>query len=298
MQRSTHVLAVIAIEVLAITCLAAGSQADKDKDKKKDKDNFVSKEERQAAIRRAQVWIPTVIPSMDLRKGPSGPGSFAPDELVACDYVEKKMNGNSPKFTCRLADQDEVKVKFGRDNGEVYAEVATTRLLWALGFGADRMYPVQRRVPRVSAGFSRRASQRQHDRVGRASQHRAQDAGHAIETHEDSGWAWPELDLVSEQAGGAPRAQVDALQTARLAPAAHRLQARPAASALPSDGKPRREGRAACAEPLMMLNDVGLTFGHANSFNRNGPGSTNFEEWSHTPVWKVVGVRRRTSRSR
>ena len=27
-------------------------------------------------------------------------------------------------------------------NGEVYAEVAATRLLWALGFGADRVYPV------------------------------------------------------------------------------------------------------------------------------------------------------------
>ena len=36
----------------------------------------------------------------------------------------------------------EVKVKFGGNNGEVYGEVLATRLLWALGFGADRMYPV------------------------------------------------------------------------------------------------------------------------------------------------------------
>ena len=42
-----------------------------------------------------------------------------------------------------IAPDDEVKVKFGGANGEVYAEVASTRLLWALGFGADRMYPVK-----------------------------------------------------------------------------------------------------------------------------------------------------------
>ena len=36
-----------------------------------------------------------------------------------------------------------MKVKFGEANGEMYGEVAATRLLWALGFGADRMYPVK-----------------------------------------------------------------------------------------------------------------------------------------------------------
>ena len=62
---------------------------------------------------------------------------------MVCDYVEKKMTGHSPKFTCVIAPDDEVKLKFGRDNGEVYGEVAATRLLWALGFGADTMYPVK-----------------------------------------------------------------------------------------------------------------------------------------------------------
>ena len=41
-----------------------------------------------------------------------------------------------------IGGDDEVKVKFGGANGEVYGEVLATRLLWALGFGADRMYPV------------------------------------------------------------------------------------------------------------------------------------------------------------
>jgi len=36
----------------------------------------------------------------------------------------------------------------------------------------------------------------------------------------------------------------------------------------------------------MLLNDVGVTFGHANTFNANSTGSMNFSEWSRTPVWK------------
>ena len=39
---------------------------------------------------------------------------------------------------------EELKVKYGRRNPEPWAEVAATRLLSALGFGADRMYVVAR----------------------------------------------------------------------------------------------------------------------------------------------------------
>ena len=86
------------------------------------------------AIHRAQVWEATDVASMDLRTGPKGHGAFAPEETVRCKYLQKVMSGNSPKFTCVLPPDDEMKVKFGRENGEVYAEVAATRLFWALGF--------------------------------------------------------------------------------------------------------------------------------------------------------------------
>ena len=64
-------------------------------------------------------------------------------ETVRCAHRDKVISGNSPKFTCVIPTDDEVKVKFRRENGEVYAEVATTRLFWALGFPVDRMYPVR-----------------------------------------------------------------------------------------------------------------------------------------------------------
>ena len=94
------------------------------------------------AIRHAEIWAPTEVASMDLRAGPQGKGAYAPFATVPCDYVDEKPSGTSAKFICAVAPGDQVKVKYGKDNPEVFAEVAATRLLWALGFGSDRWYPV------------------------------------------------------------------------------------------------------------------------------------------------------------
>jgi hypothetical protein len=105
---------------------------------------------RQDAIRQAQVWMPVDVATMDLLTGPADEsGAFPFRAIVDCRYVPKKMNGSTPKFTCRVGEDDDLKVKYGGTNGEVYGEVLSTRLLWALGFGADRMYPVslRRSVP-------------------------------------------------------------------------------------------------------------------------------------------------------
>lgn len=104
---------------------------------------LVTPDVRRASLQRAQVWAPTDVASMDLRAGPTGPGAFPPDGTVECSYLEKKLGGATPKFACVIPPNDELKVKYGRDNGEVYAEVAAARLFWALGFGAEHIYPVQ-----------------------------------------------------------------------------------------------------------------------------------------------------------
>jgi len=73
------------------------------------------------------------------------------------------MGGKTPKFACTItsvestdgqvqtltADMDDsepLKVKFGTDDNEVYAELPATRLMWALGYYADSWFPVSRRV--------------------------------------------------------------------------------------------------------------------------------------------------------
>src|SRR5436309_1360765 len=100
--------------------------------------DHVSPQVRAEYLRRA-----TRIPEMDLFQGPKSKDGFEPDQQVTCDYVtpDKPLTGNTPKFLCDLGGGDVVKVKY--NTGEVYAEVAASRLLWAIGFGADRDYPVQ-----------------------------------------------------------------------------------------------------------------------------------------------------------
>src|SRR5262249_36734368 len=120
--------------------------------------------------------------------------------------------GRSPKFTCAIDGTDKVKVKYGRQNGEVYAEVAATRLLWALGFPADHMYPVRvicRSCPSHLGGIPVRA--RDTYEVDTASVERKV-GGHEVSLATREGWTWPELDLIDENAGGAPVAHRDALK--------------------------------------------------------------------------------------
>lgn len=230
---------------------------------------------RLEAIRRAQVWIPTDVRDKDLRRGPQGPGAFLPDQLIACDYVSASFEGKSPKFECDVSADDRLKVKYGPDNGEVYAEVAATRLFWALGFGADRVYPVRIRCHGCPADYTGKADPARTVIVDPATVERKFD-GKPLGTGEDSGWTWPELDLIDPSAGGAPRAHVDALRLLASMLQHTDSKAENQRLVLLPDGR-----------PFMLVHDLGLTFGRANILNANRVGSADFGDWAHTPVWAM-----------
>src|SRR5690349_6525414 len=234
-----------------IGCLVAGVDAASDRDQ---------------ILRRAQVWTPVETERVDLRRGPDGPGAFAPGDRVTCDFVEKELDGNSPKFVCRIGPDDEVKVKFGGTNGEVYGEVLATRLLWALGFTADRMYPVSvvcRGCPEEFGGIARPGNE---SRFAPSVIERKT----GTELKGESAWSWKELDVADPQHGGAPRAHRDALKL--LAVFMQHTDSKPQQQRVVclDDGE-------ACERPVLMLNDVGLTFGQANATNANARGSVNLE---------------------
>jgi hypothetical protein len=154
--------------------------------------------------------------------------------------------------------------------------VAASRLLWALGFVADRMYPV-----RIVCHGCPKEIERQGTEIA-SIQRKAE--GHELETRDISGWQWPELDQVDPRSGGAPRAQRDALKL--LAVVLQHTDSKAEQQRLLCVG-PRGKGEASegCALPVMMVHDLGLTFGHANLFNRADLGSVNLQAWSSTPVW-------------
>src|SRR5215467_9726112 len=168
---------------------------------------------RLAFIRSAQVWMPTDIPNMNLREGPRGAGQFQPNELVICDYVDEPRHGTSPKFSCVLAGGDIVKVRYGANNGEVPGSVLATRLLWALGFAADRVYPVRVRCRGCSADpwSSRGHADETHDFDPAVIER--EPAGHEMSQDEKrAGWGWAELDFVDEKHCDAPHAHRDGLK--------------------------------------------------------------------------------------
>ena len=245
----------------------------------------LTKAQRREAIERAVVWAPTDIPSMDLRTGPTGKGAFAPFATVTCDYVDKKPSGASRKFFCAIASDDEVKVKYGDNNRETYAEVAATRLLWALGFGADHMYPVKVICRGCPADPYADAKHRLTEATFDVAAIERKMPGKTLETHPDEGWSWAELDSIAITAAPTERVHRDALKLLAVLlqhtdskPQQQRLTCLPGSSAIDSGD--------VCREPFMMLNDVGLTFGRANLLNEKRLSGMNLDRWSGVRVWK------------
>jgi len=208
------------------------------------------------------------------------PGDFALNATVTCDYLDKKLSGLSPKFACRLPNGDELKVKYGGTNGEVYGELLATRLLWALGFGADTMYPVNvicRGCPRALGGIERPGGEYRFD----PAVIERKMAGEEWPSNDESGWSWEELAEVVPARGGAPRAHRDALTLLAVF-----LQH--------TDSKPQQQRilclggieDGACRRPFLMVSDVGLTFGAGSRANLNDISGANLERWRTTPVWR------------
>ena len=238
---------------------------------------------RVATLRAAQVWSPTDIPSMDVRLGATGADAFAPGQLVQCLFVPKSFDGSSPKFECAIDASNEVKVKYGRDNGEVYAEVAASRLLWAIGFGADRMYPVRVRCRGCTADVAGRRGHRDSVDFDPAVIER-RFPGEPIAAGPEEGWSWPELDLVDEQIGGAPRAHRDALKL--LAAFLQHTDNKPDQQRFVCLSEMHAPGTGpACAKPFLLIQDLGKTFGRADYLNRDVMASVNLREWRAVPVW-------------
>lgn len=236
---------------------------------------------RESVLQRAQLWTAADISTKNFVEGPRGPGSFTPGETVRCTYLDKKLSGKSPKFACLIGSDDDVKVKFGGTNGEVYAELLATRLLWALGFGADRMYRVNvicDGCPETFAGITRPNGE---IRFSPALIERKMD-GKEWDGKGGSGWSWRELDQVQPETGGAPLQHRDALKL--LAVMLQHTDSKPQQQRILCLEGPKAD--TPCEKPFLMLSDLGLTFGRASRTNANEASGANLTAWQKTPVWR------------
>ena len=265
--------------VVALTPAYAASEGDRTPARP------LSREARLKFIRRAQVWRPTDIPAMDLRVGPDGSGAFPPGAVVTCDYVPSKKVGHSKKFECSINGKDVIKVRYGDDNGEVQGSVLASRLLWALGFGADRVYPAHVVCRGCSSDPWNQEKPTDGEQTFDPAAIERKPEGQVMKTVDDKdpGWSWQELALVDAAKGGATLAQRDALTL--LAVMIQHTDSKPEQQRLLClPGGVNAEGW--CDKPFLAVHDAGLTFGHGNLWNEQGRGSVNFAEWARTPVWR------------
>ncbi|HYN08030.1 MAG TPA: hypothetical protein VES67_11615 [Vicinamibacterales bacterium] len=250
--------------------------------------------EREATLQRAKVWQPIDTRSLNLAAGPPLPSAQRISEELTCRFVfpEKPLTGNTPKFLCEARPDDVVKVKYGEKNGEVYAEIAASRLFWALGFKADRIYPA-----RVSCQgcptepFAASKTDWHLGKPGDVGRYVFDPAavertipGSAIEVPGFEGWAWPELDKVNPRAGGAPRAHVDALKL--LAVFVQHSDTKPEQQDLmcaPGGVKRDRAGNETCTSPWLVVKDLGTTFGKATALNNS---KMDLSDWSGARIWR------------
>jgi hypothetical protein len=246
---------------------------------------------RDAALASARVWHEPEVPigQADLRNNPRG--TFPATDEVACRFTLTPVSGTTPKFYCELPSGERLKIKYGGANPELHAEVAATRLLAALGFGADRM-SVARKVRCAGCPTFPFQSLRCLDRTGFKSACfpgslddndvvdfdvaviERKRPGRVIETVEDQGWAWFELDRIDPAQGGASRAEVDAFRLMAVFLAHWDNKAANQRLICPPEFD-RDDGT--CVQPLAIMQDLGATF---------GPMKIDLHNWRQGPIWK------------
>ena len=245
------------------------------------------------ALRRARVWEEPAIPIEEakLDRNPGGAHAFGTDEVVECRFKPGGIAGSTPKFECELAGGENVKVKYGRNNAEVYTEVAATRLLAALGFPTDRMYVVKRvrcfgcpadPFPQLECVNNLGDGAPIENCFPALDFTRYQDfddavierplKGRRIEMKNERGWTWEELKFVDPVAGGATRAEIDAFRLLAVF-LAHWDNKAKNQRLLCQGEKKDDEG---CEQPLAMIQDLGATF---------GPNKLDLARWSRTRIW-------------
>jgi hypothetical protein len=248
---------------------------------------------REAALAAARVWRPPTVPiaAADLGSNPPVEGGFSAHDALTCRFVLREAGGTTPKFYCQLPDGRELKIKYGRNNPELGGEVAATRLLEALGFGADRMFVVERvrcagcpTFPFQALGCYARVGLQAACFPGGIDEDRIVDFdvavveqkldGRVIEAFEDQGWAWYELDRIDPAHGGSTRAEVDAFRLMAIF-LAHWDNKAPNQRLICPTGSDNPDGT--CREPLAIMQDVGATF---------GPLKIDLHHWRTRRIWK------------
>lgn len=305
----------------------------------------VSKQQRLDELARAQIFIDRETSSLDLRSGPADGLAFDPARVVACDYhlPGARLGGATPKFLCRVGDTV-YKVKYlpsarhgtiGRNgrsaDREIHGEMAATRLFWALGFGADRVFlthvtchgcPASPHDGPDERELRTRAYSRSVRPIGIALIEQRFD-GATIAAGGMEGWTWSELHQhagrahasTADPGAASSREQAEALQLLQVfvqhgdcKPEQQRLVCLPGGAVPresgPAKGSSRKDDSAdadgdqegdgpeyVCQSPFALVDDLGATFGGAGAFTGSS-AKMSLSNWAKKPVFDPATYRK------
>jgi hypothetical protein len=232
---------------------------------------------REYYIRKAKVWQQKEIASADILAGPQSYIAVPPEQEVVCHYVEGREEGYAPKFKCKLEGAGEtVLVKY--KSRETFAELAASRLLWALGFYADEYYPVKLKCLGWPGSVQGQAERIFEDAIIE------RNFPGEIGEFADQGWDWEELD--EKQLEGANRAEIDALKL--LAVFIQHTDSKREQQRLGCYPKEihKQNELVICKQPVLMIQDLGATFGKGDA-KVTSTSQMTLHAWKNEKIWNV-----------
>ena len=226
-----------------------------------------------------------------------------------------KLGGATPKFACTTSSGTTIRVKHSdgsKDgNREIFSSVVAAKLMWALGFVSDPIYPITLECLDCPADPMSGSGPRAKRSYLATFQPQASRLVIVDGDDTDQGWRWGEVDEAIAKLPEGPvrvrqRTHFDALtllgvfiQHGDRKPEQQRLECRGELNASAGETHPRsgdasgppvfeeRPDAEACGEPVIALQDIGSTFGGAGRTS-NSSSKMNLKAWTNRPVFKPV----------
>lgn len=284
---------------------------------------LTSPQSRATYLAHATVWRDhEPLTPDELLAGPSGHFPYTFEEAtsnsgVSCMFTQpgRELGGKSPKFRCTTNDKHGLRVKYWDPelqdgNREVFARVAASRLMWALGFETVPSLPLNLLCDDCPTNpTTGEGARRKRFYLAELQQYPA--SGPLILSRQDrnQGWSWREFDELIKGLPPGPervrqRTQFDALTL--LGVFMQHGDRKPEQQALYCDGPVsvaagsarawdesdgaltlhEAPSASACAHAVAIVVDLGATFGGAGRTSSAGGAKMNLDEWRRKTVFK------------
>jgi hypothetical protein len=273
-------------------------------------------------LAHATIWRdPGDLSPQDILDGPSGalPYTYkqATSGAIECTFAKpgKKLGGRSEKFLCRTKDGRSLRLKYwdpDREHGnrEVFATVAGTRLLWALGFDALPSVALNIRcLDCPEDPMTGHGGRRTREYVAELQAYPPTGPWILSREDHDEGWSWKALDGATAMLPPGPerirqRTHFAALtllgvflQHGDRKPEQQALYCAGTVNVAAGHAQPAQAGgfasifvewpdASSCAAPAAMIVDVGATFGGGGRTSNAITAKMDLETWRRRTVFR------------